>query len=64
MAWPSAGRGLHEGRLGGCELPRGRVEAVGEDLVNAQVGGEGEAVVRADDDAVRIWPLLAARIHS
>src|SRR5438105_2613685 len=44
MAWPGAGREFRKGRVVGCQRPLRGVEAVDEDLVEAEVGSEGEPV--------------------
>src|SRR5262249_52952673 len=41
-----------------------RVELVDEELVQAEVGGHGEAVGGIDVDRVAVWTLLPARVSA
>ena len=64
MSRPGTRRRLRETRLVRREFRSLRIEAVTENLVEAEISRENEAVVGADDDAVRVGTFLALGIDA
>ena len=55
---PGAGGRADERLAVGGELAAGSIESIAQHLIESQVGRVGEAVVRADHDAMGVGPLL------
>ena len=64
VARPGAGSNLGERRIVRLQRAVLRVEAIDEDLVETEIGHEGEAIGRVDPDAVRVGLCLALGIDA
>jgi len=64
VARTPARRQANEGRVVRRQRGFVRIEAVGEHLIDAEIGHQHEAVIGRDDGAMRVGASLARRIHA